>query len=767
MVPLYASTLFISALLLFLVQPMVGKMVLPKLGGTPAVWNTCMVFFQAMLLVGYAYAHGALAALSVRRQMVLHFVLMLAPLAVLPIAVAAASNPPSTDEPVGWLLWQLLLGVGLPFFVVSSSAPVLQKWFAVAGHGESRDPYFLYAASNAGSLLALVGYPLLVEPHLQLADQSRVWAFGYGGLIVLVGVCAVAMWRSSRRLCGPAVHAMASEIQACSSDRDEGQSCRHRAVEPAVGSPCAGRITWVVLSAIPSSLMLGVTTHITTDLAAIPLMWVLPLAIYLLTFVLVFARRRWLPHGLMVKLLPYLLLPMAILFFGRPERMEWLIIPVHLLTFFVATMVCHGELVRRRPPAERLTEFYLMMSIGGVLGGLLNAMLAPRLFSGIIEYPLMMVLVCFVLPRSASGVDTPGERRRDIAVPVVLAVLVALGLGILHVTSLDRAGATLMITFAVLVLVCFTFKARSVRFGLSYAVMLVTLGLLGDLRTGDSLHAERNFFGVKRVVLDPSGRLRLLVHGTTSHGCQSVDPVRAREPSSYYHRSGPIGDLFAALNEGGCGRRVGVIGLGAGAVAAYACPGQHFTFYEIDPAVERIACDSRYFSFLSGCRGRCDIVLGDGRLAVAAAWPGEFQLFLLDAFSSDSVPTHLLAREAVELYLAKLSDRGMLAFHVSNRFFDFEPLLAGVADDLGLACLAKFDAILTREQQAEGKLSSHCVVMARHSEDLRALVARPGWHAPSTRPGIRVWTDQYCDVVGLFLAGKRLDLGPRAAVASP
>ena len=767
MVALYAVTLFISALLLFLVQPMVGKMVLPKLGGTPAVWNTCMVFFQAMLLAGYAYAHGALAALNVRRQMVLHIVLMLAPLAVLPITVAAASNPPSSDEPIGWLLWQLLLGVGLPFFVVSSSAPVLQKWFAGAGHGESRDPYFLYAASNAGSLLALLGYPLLVEPHLQLIDQSRVWAIGYGGLIALVGVCAVAMWRLSLRQNTPGASAVPVSCAERQAGRANAPSRHLHSIESTSSSACSNRLTWILLSAIPSSLMLGVTTHITTDLAAIPLMWVLPLAIYLLTFVLVFARRQWVPHSLMIKLLPYLLLPMAILFFGRPEKLEWLIIPAHLLTFFVATMICHGELVRRRPPAERLTEFYLMMSVGGVLGGLFNAMLAPRIFSGIIEYPLVMATVCFILPRSAGGADSPHERRRDILVPAVLAVLVGVAMAILHATALDRAGATLLIAFAALVLICFTFKARSVRFGLCYAITLVALGLLGELRTGEALHAERNFFGVKKVVLDPTGRLRLLVHGTTSHGCQAIDPAHSREPSAYYHRTGPIGDLFAAFNETVHGSRVGIIGLGAGAVAAYAQPGQRFTFYEIDPAVERIACDPRYFTFLSDCRGRCDIVLGDGRLEVAKASPAEFQLFLLDAFSSDSVPTHLLAREAVELYLDKLASHGVLAFHVSNRFFDFEPLLGRVADDLGLACLAKFDTNVTHEQQAAGKLASRCVVMARRAEDLRALATKPGWRAPIGRPGIQAWTDQYSDVVGLFLAGKSLDLGPRAAVAKP
>lgn len=754
MMALYVLTLFTSALLLFLVQPMVGKMILPGLGGTPAVWTTCMVFFQAMLLAGYAYAHGAAARLSTRRQILLHLCVLLLPVAVLPICVARAAAPPSTDSPTAWLLLQLLLGIGLPFFVVSSSAPLLQNWFARTGHRDARDPYFLYAASNTGSLLALLGYPLLVEPRLSLADQSQAWTWGYGLLALLIAACSAALWRSPVR-----DRTLLSPLEPGSPSRTE--------------ISLRTRFTWVLLSAIPSSLMLGVTTCITTDLAAVPLMWVLPLALYLLTFVLVFARTRIIPHRLVVKLFPFLVLPMGILLFFRPDRMEWLIVLAHLGTFFVAAMLCHGELVERRPSSSRLTEFYLFMSVGGVLGGLFNAVVAPQVFTGIVEYPLVLALACLALPKAAAAPAAPDSdramTRRDVLGPALLAVLAAAVLGVLHAASWHRAAWAPPMVFIALSLGCFAFKARPVRFGLSYGVLLMTVAVLADLRTGNVLHAERNFFGVKRVVVDPEGRLRLLVHGTTSHGCQPLAADHARDPSSYYHRTGPIGDLFAVFNDGGeagvreC--RVGIIGLGVGAVAAYAQPGQHFTFFEIDPAVERIARDPRFFSYLADCRGTCDVVLGDGRLTVAAMPDGHFDLLVLDAFSSDSVPTHLLSREAVALYLSKLSDEGMLGFHVSNRFFDFETLLARAAADMGLVCLARFDHQVSPTQAANGKLASHWVVMGRRGARLDGLAHRPGWRVPESRFGMRAWTDQYCDVVGLFLEGKRLNLGPRSALA--
>lgn len=760
MMRLYAATLFASAMLLFIVEPMVGKMILPTFGGTPAAWNTCMVFFQAMLLAGYAYAHGSTAWLGVRRQAAVHLAVLLIPLALLPINLTDGCPPPTDGNPTFWLLGRLLLGVGVPFFAVSSSAPLLQKWFSATNHKAAADPYFLYGASNIGSLLALLSYPLLIERMLPLGEQSHIWMIGYGLLIVLVAACAVLLWRSPPRT-QPECASIANEPKACVSIANPTQ-----ASSPADGQPMS-RAWWILLSAIPSSLMLGATTHITTNLAAVPLLWVMPLAIYLLTFVLVFARRPLIRQAWLIWSLPILLLFAAPSFFAQAAGIEAWLVLLHLLLFFVAAMVCHGELARRRPGPSHLTEFYLLMSLGGVLGGLFNTIVAPQIFSSVLEYPLVMGLVCFVFPRPAGSTQSPRARRLDLILPAGLAVIAAAAALWLRTSPLSQLPQVLMIVFGVLALICFACKDRPLRFGLTYAVTLATLGVVTHMQNGTLLDIERNFFGVKRILLDPTGSRRTLVHGTTEHGSQSTDPAKAGEPLAYYHRSGPIGNVFAALDQAGPANRVGVIGLGIGTLACYAHPGQHFTFYEIDPAVERIARDRRYFSFLADSRGTCDVVLGDGRLTIARAPNHEFDLILLDAFSSDAVPTHLLSQEAVDLYLSKLKDTGLLVFHVSNRFFAFEPLLARLADTRGLTCLARSELALEPRELEEGKMASHYVVMARPGRLLSLLASTPGWRPAAGAAGVVVWTDQYCDIIGLLRTGRRLSLGPREAVAGP
>lgn len=350
------------------------------MGGTPGVWNTCMVFFQASLLAGYIYAHAATAWLGVRRQAALHVGLLLLPLSTLPIAVSIGWSPPVEENPIPWLLALLLVSVGLPFFVISASAPMLQKWFASTGHPAAKDPYFLYRASNLGSMLGLLAYPALLEPTLQLAEQSWLWSWGYGLLILLTLGCAVILWR------GPvsATHSLSlgasHDSHGLLTIEDSGS-----------GLTVSRRMRWVALSFVPSSLMLGVTTHLSTDIAAIPLLWVIPLALYLFSFVLVFARKPSLSHQFMVRRLPFLILASAITIFSKATQPVWLLMPLHLLTFFVAAMVCHGEMAKDRPPTRHLTEFYLWMSVGGVLGGLFNALVAPMVFSTVVEFPLAMV----------------------------------------------------------------------------------------------------------------------------------------------------------------------------------------------------------------------------------------------------------------------------------------------------------------------------------------------------------------------------------------
>jgi len=743
MVLVYAITLFISATLLFSVQPMVGKMILPALGGTPAAWNTCMVFFQAALLAGYAYAHASVNRLGVRRQAVFHLGLLLLGVCTLPIAVAAGMSPPTQDNPVFWLLGWLTVSVGLPVFVVASTAPLLQKWFAETGHPDAEDPYFLYAASNAGSLLALVSYPLLVERSLALAGQSRVWLGGYVLLIVLVAGCAVVLWTRQRR--SRCTNPPQGRFDRQAADDNAALTGRRRA-------------WWVLLSAVPSSLMLGVTAHMTTNVASMPLLWVFPLALYLLTFVLVFARRQLISPDLMSRLLPFVALVLAPTFFVSIPQLEWRLMLAHLAMFFIAAMICHGRLAQSRPSTRHLTEYYLWISIGGVLGGLFNTLVAPVVFRTVVEYPLMMCVVCLLRP-AREGLR-PGARARwlDAAGPAVLAVLaVGLVLGI-NATTFKGTWAGLAAVLAPVVGVGFLFRRRPIRFGLGYAAGLAALALFTRLGEGNLLHVERNFFGVKRVVAGKQGRARVLYHGTTVHGMQWVDPRSAQTPLAYYHPSGPICEVFRVLAGRDTRPRVGAIGLGTGAVAAFAQPGQHFVFYEIDPGVARIAANPRYFTFLAASRGTCRVVLGDGRLAMARARAGSYGLIFLDAYSSDAIPTHLLSREAMAVYLSKLADGGVLAFHITNRFMDLEPVVANLARDAHLVCRVRAErwADLSNAERAQGCVPSHVVIMARRFEDLGPLAEADHWRTLPGQPDGMVWTDQYCDILGPLLAGSTL-----------
>jgi len=405
MVLLYVVTLFVSAVLLFAIQPMVGKMVLPLLGGTPAVWNTCMVFFQLMLLAGYAYAHASAAWLGGRRQALLHIVLLISALSILPINLAGGISPPTQDYPILWLLGRLAITVGLPFFVVAGTSPLLQKWFSGTRHRYAHDPYFLYAASNTGSLLALLSYPIVIEPLLDLHGQAHMWRIGYYALIALVLACTLTQWRrNSVSLSAP------NDPQVPTMD-------------PAIALTWRQRAWWVALAAVPSSLMLGVTLHITTNVAAMPLLWVLPLSLYLLTFVLAFARRRVIPADLVSRLLPAVVLLMGPLFFVTLPELEWRLTLAHLAMFFMAALVCHNRLAGSRPQPRHLTEYYLWIALGGVLGGIFNSMIAPLVFRTVIEYPLMVAAACLLRIGPTSTAALLRTRRLDWLLPIILAVV--------------------------------------------------------------------------------------------------------------------------------------------------------------------------------------------------------------------------------------------------------------------------------------------------------------------------------------------------------
>ena len=730
MLLLFAIALFVSATLLFMVQPMFSKLVLPRLGGTPAVWITCMVFYQAALLAGYAYAHLSARWLGVRWQAAVHAGWLLAVFLFLPLSVAQGWVPPPEADPTPWLLMLLAVSVGLPFFVLSISAPMLQKWFAYTGHPAARDPYFLYAASNLGSMVALLGYPTLVEPYLSLAQQARVWSWGYGLLGGLLLGCGLILWLA------PAGPKASADPEAGPAPGDTGELS---------GKVTASRrIWWILWSFAPSSLLLGVTTYLTTDIAAVPLLWVVPLALYLLTFVLVFARRPLLRHSLMVRAQPFLVLPLAILFLWNLQAEGVWVIPLHLLTFFVTAMVCHGELAQDRPSTAYLTEYYLWIAVGGVMGGIFNAIIAPLIFKTLAEYPLVLAFSCLLRPRLESS--TPRRLWLDWVLPLVLGGLLIAVVYDME-TSSTRLTTQMLILSCLLTIVIYSFASRPLRFGLGVGAVLLA-GMFCSNSQYRVLFGERSFFGTLQVVTDQGGYYHLFYHGTTLHGAQSTDPQRIGEPLTYYLPAGPVGEVFETFGASATARNVAIVGLGAGSLSCYAAPDQNWDFYEIDPAVVRIARDPKYFTYLQNCQAKTEVILGDARISLTRAPDHKYGLIVFDAFSSDSVPIHLVNREAVKLYLDKLAEGGILVFHISNRYLDLQPVLANLAQDAGLVALVQSREV-TEEEENAYYIRTTWVVMARRAEDLGELMQSEQWQRLAGKPGARLWTDDFSNIVSV------------------
>jgi hypothetical protein len=723
---IFTLTLFVSAALLFLLEPMFAKMTLPVLGGTSAVWTTCMLFYQAMLLAGYAYANAVTRRMTFRGQALLCTGLALAPLFILPFSLPAGRVPPVEHNPIPWLLMILTFVVGLPFFVLSTVAPTLQKWFAGIGHPLSRDPYFLYAASNLGSMLGLLSYPIFIEPHFRLAEQSRLWAYGYAALVVLIIACAAALWRAPR---------LPNQLEP-SAPRDD---------EPTSLPSLRERLSWLALAFVPSSLMLGVTTVLTTEIPPIPMFWVLPLAIYLLSFILVFAKKPLISHRQMAGSMPLLILAVAIPVLLKADWPLFLEIAVNLMTLFVVAVACHGELAQRRPSPEHLTGFYLWLALGGVLGGVFNAIIAPLIFNTVLEFPLALFFAALLRQIMLPAAKRPRFDWLDLALPVAIGALAVVLMRLLRKFGIEPGVAFHLIAFGPSVLLCLSTAKRPIRFALAFAALVMA----GTFYTGvyrTLLHTERSFYGIYRIANDETGQYRILFDGQTLHGMQSLVPERSREPLSYYTRSGPIGQVFAAFAGSEIRSSVAVVGLGGGSLACYAVPGEQITFYEIDPAVESIARDSHYFTLLQECAPSARVILGDARISLKNDPGSRYGIFVLDAFGADAVPIHLLTREAVQLYLSKLAEHGILAFHISNRYLDLQKVLGNVATDAHLVALAEYD---TSDIQA-GKLPSRWVVMARTKDDLGALSADSRWIPLKSDPHARVWTDDYSSILTIF-----------------
>ena len=514
------------------------------------------------------------------------------------------------------------------------------------------------------------------------------------------------------------------------------------------------RWRWVMLAFVPTSLMVSVTTYISTDIAAIPLLWIIPLSLYLLSFIVAFASRPLVPPIVWVRALPIILLPLIVTIAARANHPLIILMPLHLLSLFVVAMACHGALAEDRPSTDFLTEFYLWISVGGVLGGAFNALLAPVIFRSVIEYPITLVLACWLGLRAESAASDDATKARrakilDFVLPALLGLITVAMILLLQKQGMETGPLFLALTFGVGALWAFGFSRRPLRFALAVgAIMTAGLTFYEDGTSGRVLLTERSFFGVHRVSLDPSGKFHQLVHGNTLHGLQNLEPARRDEPVSYYTLSGPIGDIFQQYSPRA--RSVGVVGLGAGAIAVYARPNQKWNFYEIDPVVSRIAGDLRYFSYLHDCKAPYDVVLGDGRLKLESVPDGQFDILILDAYSSDSLPIHLITREALHLYLRKISPRGILVFNISNRNFDIEPVLGNLARDIRIFGLNRVDGTISDAQAKQGKLSSQWVAMARDKSLLAPLQADSRWKPLRTRDEVGVWTDDYSSLLSVF-----------------
>jgi hypothetical protein len=659
--PLYACTILLSAFLLFLIQPMLAKLILPWFGGSAAVWIVCLVFFQGMLLLGYLYAYGSTRFLRPRAQSLVHVSLLAISLALLPISPGERWKTMGEADPTWRILALLTLSIGLPYFLLSATSPLLQAWYSRT-HPAAL-PYRLFAFSNAASLLALIAYPAIVEPNAATHTQAAGWSWAYA---IFVAICGMTAWLVK--------------------DSAETQIASPQTPEP----PVPIQALWLLLSACGSMLLLSITNHLTQNIAAVPFLWVLPLAIYLFTFILAFGRRIWMPRGLVLRLLAVALGSMGYLLYevGLAHLLQ-LGIPLFCFGLFAACLFCHTELSRLKPDPSHLTLFYLLVSIGGAAGAIFVGLAAPHLFVAPYELPISLLLT---------------------------AVLVCV--------TAWRDGWSSRLLWSVV----------------TVSMVIVSIREVRQSQVG-SLVLMRSFYGPLRVMHSggPENELRTLYHGTITHGSQFLLPPRRLSATTYYARNSGAALALRSCCDGP--KRVGVIGLGAGSLAAYGRPGDVFRFYEINPQVKQIA--QSVFTYVRESQAKVDVVLGDARLSLTSEPPQRFDVLLIDAFSGDAVPVHLLTKEAFALYQNHLAPTGILAFHVSNSYLHLAPVVRQLADYFG-----KESKLITNktnpdedETSADWVLVADPHVLARlpHSDEIGRPVAAPA--------GLRLWTDDYSSLI--------------------
>lgn len=693
---MFIATSFIGASLLFLVQPLVGRMLLPVAGGSAALWNTALVFFMTILLVGYVFAHVSTKRLGMRRHPPIQIALLALPLLVLPIALPDGWRLPAGGSHALWVLAVLAVMVGIPFLALSTTSPTLQYWFSRTGHRQAHDPYFLYAAGNVGAVGALLAYPFLIEPWLTLESQARLWAGAY----VLFLVCAAGCAFIARR----------GTADASSAVR-----------EPRTSLSVGQRLKWLAWSFVPAALMLGVTRHIATDVASFPLLWIVPLLLYLLTFVIAFGRDSSRRDSIVSMAVWIGAIPLVVTFYVSTSWLP-LVVLAHLSWFFVAALLAHGKLATDRPDPAHLTEFYTIVSIGGALGGVFGALIAPQIFDVTLEYPIAIGLALVIaIPVSTRPAMLQIPKRYGWAAVAVVAAAA--------LVFTDHFLLLGVVAGIVALLMVGSRATAAVLLAVAVATPVVASTSLNEFQ-------GRSFFGVYSV-RDDEG-VRMLFSGTTEHGTQLL--TGQVQPTSYYHEAGPVGQVLTAID---APVNVAVVGLGAGTLAAYGRPGDRYTFYEIDPLVVDIAT-SELFSYTGTSEAEVVIEVVDGRLGLLDS-AERFDVVIIDAFSSDAIPVHLMTVEALAVYLDRLAPNGVLMLHVSNRYFDLRPVLGRAAHELAVPAAVQSYRPTDAEVSDQAAASTWIGISA--SEERFGSVFADGWERlPATGP---LWTDDYSNLLGV------------------
>jgi hypothetical protein len=740
----FTATTFLSALLLFAIQPMFAKMVLPVLGGSPSVWSVSVFFFQGALLAGYIYAHLLINKAPPHLTGIIHLGVCLLAVICLPIGLSTRWGDPPHGEPYLWQLGVFTASIGLPFMAVSANAPLLQAWFARSGHPNARDPYFLYAASNLGSLIALLSYPFVLEPAFGLSELSYLWAYAYGALVIALAGSFFLM-RGAQASGVPETPALPVGADVA-------------APPPTLQR----RLGWVGLAFVPAALVTALTVHITTDVASAPLLWVIPLALYLLTFVLVFRDNPFVSRDSLL-FLHLVALVVALITLSQTSHDSWFVTSsTGVAVFFTTAMVAHRTLYEARPAPRYLTEFYLWMSFGGALGGMFTALVAPKLFSQIFEYPLLLALSIACRP-GAFELPVDREKRKDEL--IILWLIAAVGtLVIMWLPTLAASyripvgewGTTiLVVTFLSAILIGSVQEPpRQLMAALLIAVALIWLP--SGANRGES---QRSFFGVYRVHPSADGVYKILIHGTTLHGAQRFygedgNPVDDTVPTTYYYPGSPIGQTIAKRREilakRGEKGRYGIVGLGTGSSSCHKREGETWRFFEIDPTVIKISKNPKNFTFITKCQPDIDIVIGDARQTMSKEDDASFDLFIIDAFTSDAIPVHMLTAEAVKMYLAKLKPDGVVLLHTSNRYLDLDSVLSAIHHQELPPGTA---GIVVSDNNADGSYgqSTSTVVIFTKSEEALAPYRSMDGVSELDDGGLRGWTDDYSDILGAFL----------------